>query len=411
MIFLIALVLTLIIVGLFSKPLRKHPIPFYFASVLISVLVVRGTWSHAAFPEWFGNWVWPVFARGALAGALFIVVMWTGALPNGSKLIKRLMPIRAQFSIIACILTLGHNIAYGKTYFTALFVNPSRLSMPTLLAAVCSLVMILIMLPLFATSFKAVRKKMKASRWKQLQRSAYLFYGLLYCHILLLAVPNAISGRAGYKLTVFVYSFVFLSYLLCRIMKAVAIKEKTAFSLQKKQAGGIICGAFMSTLILLAVISAGNSFAAREELASLQKVMEIQNSNVAVPERSAATETIPEQTAEFTASARAAESTEVPQAAGKYKDGVYTGSAEGNHGSKKDIEVAVTVDKDNILSIEIIGFRDDEEYFSPSIEGAVMIEEILTKQSPYVDAISGATETSVALIHAVSAALTQARNQ
>ena len=107
---------------------------------------------------WFETWVWPVFARGALAGAMFVLDMCTGAFPNGSAAMKMFMPVRANLSIIACILTLGHNIAYGKTYFNALFFEPSRLSTPTLLAAICSLIMIIIMLPLFITSFRTVRK-------------------------------------------------------------------------------------------------------------------------------------------------------------------------------------------------------------------------------------------------------------
>lgn len=201
---------------------------------------------------------------------MFVLVMCTGALPNGSAAMKMFMPVRANLSIIACILTLGHNIAYGKTYFNALFFEPSRLSTPTLLASICSLIMIIIMLPLFITSFRTVRKMMEAKNWKRLQRWAYLFYGLLYCHIMLLAVPNAISGKAGYALTVFVYSLVFLSYLICRVMKAVAVHEKTTNTLILKQSGGIIVGTVMACLILIAVNSTKNAVYAREALATLQ---------------------------------------------------------------------------------------------------------------------------------------------
>ncbi len=237
MIFIIALAAALTFTIAFSALLRKHPVPFYAAAVIISILIVYCTWQHISFPEWVEIWVWPVFARGALAGAIFVLVMCTGALPNGSAAMKMFMPVRANLSIIACILTLGHNIAYGKTYFTALFLEPSRLSTPTLLAAICSLIMIIIMLPLFITSFRPVRKMMVAKNWKRLQRWAYLFYGLLYCHIMLLAVPNAINGRAGYALTVFVYSLVFLSYLICRVIKVAAVHEKTTDTMILKQSG------------------------------------------------------------------------------------------------------------------------------------------------------------------------------
>ena len=53
--------------------------------------------------------------------------------------------------------------------------------------AIISLVLIIIMLVLTVTSFQAVRKKMKAKKWKQLQRTAYVFYGFVgngcCCHI------------------------------------------------------------------------------------------------------------------------------------------------------------------------------------------------------------------------------------
>ena len=93
-----------------------------------------------------------------------------------------------------------------------------------------------------------------------------------------------------------------------------------------------------------------------------------------------------------------------------YRDGVYTGSGTGNHGTSADVVVSVTIANDQIVSIIITSFLDDELYFSPAIEGADLIGSMLSRQSPYVDAVSGATESSEALIRAVAAALAQARN-
>ncbi len=400
MIFLIAFASALIFVFLFSSLLRKHAIPFYLAAAAVSTAVVFCTWNRVTFPGWFETWIWPLFARGAFAGALFIVVMWTGALPGSSTLFKRFMPVRAQLSILACILTFGHNIAYGKTYFTALFFSPSRMSLPTLIAAVCSLLMIVIMLPLFVTSFMPVRRKMEPKSWKRLQRFAYLFYALLYCHVMLLAIPNAIKGRSGYSLTVFVYSFVFLSYAFCRIIKAIAVREKATASLALKQSMAILCSAVISALILSAVLIAGEVSSLRDELESLQAPASTESAD----EETAAAE-VTDNTAE---DPKITDPTTGTASGSKYKNGIFTGSAKGNHGSGKDVEVAVEIENDRILSIEITGFRDDEEYFSPSIEGADMIGKILDKQSPYVDVITGATETSEGLIRAVSAALREA---
>lgn len=171
-------------------------------------------------PSVGARWIWPIFARSALSTALFAAVMYAGAVPNGSKLMKAVMPIRGELSIIASILTLGHNISFGLTYFRLLFTQPDCLPVNQLLAAICSLVMLCIMLPLFITSFKCVRKKMKGSSWKKLQRLAYGFYALIYIHVLLLTLPGAQKGNGSYLLTVVVYSVVFLTYGALRVRKA-----------------------------------------------------------------------------------------------------------------------------------------------------------------------------------------------
>jgi DMSO/TMAO reductase YedYZ heme-binding membrane subunit len=126
-----------------------------------------------------------IFAKGSLGTAMFVVVMYTGALPKGNKLIAPLMKIRGELSITAAILVLCHNFTYGMTYFRMLFTKTSLLSATQLAAAVISLVLIAIMIVLTVTSFPSVRKKMQAKKWKQLQRTAYVFYGLMYVHIML----------------------------------------------------------------------------------------------------------------------------------------------------------------------------------------------------------------------------------
>lgn len=57
--------------------------------------------------------------------------------------------------------------------------------------------MIAIMLPLFITSFKRVRRRMKPGNWKRLQRLAYVFYGLMYIHVLLLNLRGARTSAAA----------------------------------------------------------------------------------------------------------------------------------------------------------------------------------------------------------------------
>ena len=219
MVFLISLILTALLIASGRNFLKKHAAVCYVLAAAISaaVVVCTATGASAAFPAWVRSWIWPIFARSALSTALFAAVMYAGAVPNGSKLMKAVMPIRGELSIIASILTLGHNISFGLAYFRLLFTQPDCLPVNQLLAAICSLVMLCIMLPLFITSFKCVRKKMKGSSWKRLQRLAYGFYALIYIHVLLLTLPGAQKGNGSYLLTVVVYSVVFLTLSLIHI--------------------------------------------------------------------------------------------------------------------------------------------------------------------------------------------------
>ncbi len=137
------------------------------------------------------------------------------------------MPIRAELSIMASILTLGHNIAFGVSYFGFLFKSPEILPLNQLLASIVSIIMIIIMIPLFITSFYSIRKKMNGKSWKNLQKLAYVFYALMYIHVLLLAIPYALKGRSGYTLMVVVYSIIFCSYFALRVSKALSASSKT----------------------------------------------------------------------------------------------------------------------------------------------------------------------------------------
>ena len=204
---LISLSFTILIIGVGHAFIKKHSKFCYILATIISIILITNS---------------------AFATSLFIVVMYTGALKNGSKLMKLLFPIRAELSIIACILTLAHNIIFGRYHFVALFTNPKSMSFNMLLAAIVSLMLIAIMLPLMITSFPNIRKKMKYKSWKNLQRFAYAFYGLTYFHIMLIMMPIAKTGNTKYIINVLVYSVVYLTYAVLRINKALSKNKKLA---------------------------------------------------------------------------------------------------------------------------------------------------------------------------------------
>lgn len=219
---LVSLILTLIFALGCHKAIRTHSGIFYALAVLLVVgevvYYVCGVYEVA--PQWVTEYVVNLFKRGALSTAMFMVVMYAGALDAKRPMVRRLMGIRGQLSILACILTLGHNIIYGRKHFVTLFTNPGEMKPQTLAAAVISVGMIAIMIPLMVTSFQAVRGKMKARDWKKLQRLAYVFFALIYVHVMVLFIPKFPKKLVD----VLVYSVIFGVYVVLRVAKARAQK-------------------------------------------------------------------------------------------------------------------------------------------------------------------------------------------
>lgn len=256
------LIISLIIVSLFiyflKGSLKKHAGIYYIGAAVISIAVFLI--GFLPMPLFLKNNILGIFAKGSLGTAMFVAVMYAGALPKGSKLIAPLMKIRGELSITAAILVLCHNFTYGMTYFRMLFTKTSLLSATQLAAAVISLVLIAIMLVLTVTSFPSVRKKMQAKKWKQLQRTAYVFYGLMYVHIMLINIPYARLGLGMYIANVVIYSIVFLGYAAMRIAKAVSVKAARAGKTYQKTTDAVLYG----LALVLCVVMTFLCFAGRK---------------------------------------------------------------------------------------------------------------------------------------------------
>lgn len=259
------LIISLIIVSLFiyflKGSLKKHAGIYYIGAAVISIAVFL--LEFLPMPLFLKNNILGIFAKGSLGTAMFIAVMYTGALPKGNKLIAPLMKIRGELSITAAILVLCHNFTYGITYFKMLFIKPEALSATQLTAAIISLVLIIIMIVLTVTSFQAVRKKMQAKKWKQLQRTAYVFYGLMYVHIMLINIPYARLGLGMYIANVVIYSIVFLGYAAMRIAKAVSVKAARAGKTYGKKPETVMYG----LALVLCVVMTFLCFAGRKTTA------------------------------------------------------------------------------------------------------------------------------------------------
>ena len=344
MVLLQSLILAALLLWAGHNQIKKHAGLCYGIATLVSLAVIAVVWS-GALPD--SSWFFPVFTQGGLACALFIAVMFASAVPNGSGFMRTVVPIRGELSILASILTLGHNIAFGRTYFVRLFQGAS---MPVnVLAAICSLLMIAIMLPLFITSFKRVRRRMKPGNWKRLQRLAYVFYGLLYLHVLLLNLPGARTSASA-QCNVLVYSVVFLTYACMRIRKAL-LRRRYPLTARILPAAGVLCFVLLCCFMW-------------------------------IPFPSPATETKDS----------------------IYHDGVYTGAGIGYNGR---MTVSLTIEGGEITDIKVTSAVDDAPYFDNAVDA--ILPAVLEAQSAEVDAASSATYSSAGLKEAIANALAEAQ--
>ena len=348
------LITVLVFFYLLEKPIKKHATLFYIATIIISVLSVLAP--KKGLPFVIDYLVKNILARGTLAGALFILVMVASVCP-AAKLRGLLLRIRGEMAIIAALLTLIHNISYGKHYFVALFTKISDLDAPRIFAAVLSLVMIVLLIPLTVTSFMVIRKKMNPKKWKSLQRLSYLFYGLLFIHISMIFSISIAKGHLSTLFDLTVYAIIYIAYLICRAKK------------YEKQR--VLCILFIVLICAIYIPIVVTGF----------KSSKTQKENVTT-----------EENVSTKASSDAA-----------YKDGTYEGSATGYSGQ---MTVSVTVSCCKISEINIVDTGDDEEYL---IDAKDVIPQIIEKQSTEVDAVSGATHSSKGIINAVAKALESAK--
>lgn len=450
MLFLTALFIALLIAFCLDKPLKKCPAAFYISAAVLTLASVVITQSDINISSRFvRDNVLGIFSRGALGTAFWAVVMWAGALPNGSAPIKKLMPIRGELSITAAILTFSHIITYGVQYITNLI--KGRTGSDFVVTSIVCLAMVLIMTPLTVMSFKKIRKKMNAKTWKKIQRFAYIFYAFIYVHILVLFVPKAQKGREGYFLSILVYSAVFIGYAVMRIRKYYIANKKP----EKKLLPNTVCACAFALPVALLGALAHNS----GETASKPSVVTEEKAATFTfaPETTSAaekavttakdgkkttetTEKTDKDTKTTTTSAETTKKTDEnkkteeekqeekheeqehndepaqeqheeapaaePQPAYKYRNGEYEAEAEGYAGK---VHVKLSIENDVITSISAWADEDDPEYFGDAMN--TVIPQIGAKVSADgIDACSGATYSSNGIIEAARKALEQAAN-
>jgi len=106
------------------------------------------------------------------------------------------------------------------------------------------------------------------------------------------------------------------------------------------------------------------------------------------------------------ASATATDTPSVSSSSSIYADGTYTGTGTGFRGATT--KVTVTIQNGEITDITPVSYGDDAPYFDRAFSS--VCSDIISCQSCSVDAVSGATYSSMGIMDAVQDALSQALN-
>ena len=222
LIFIVALSLV------FTSSIKKHSKIFYTIASIIGggtiIYEIYRLLTNVKLHGFIGEFE-KASMKGNFSIAFFILVMFAGALNPKWKITKKLLSIRAESAILGSILIFPHVIMYLVRFMVKLS-NHKPITTLYVVYLIVGLIAFIIMIPLFKTSLKKYRSKMKFAQWKKLQRWAYPFYLLVYIHIVL----SILNGKEIDMLKLTLYTILFGSYFILKLIKTSKINKKNSTS-------------------------------------------------------------------------------------------------------------------------------------------------------------------------------------
>lgn len=225
-----ALLIVCVLCVALSKQIKAHPKSFY----LLVGLASAATFVPAARAIPAAWMVIQVFASCYTGVAIYLAVMFAGALPKKWQVTKRLLFIRSEMSIAGGFVILAHCIRVVfmvplsfSAYWEMIW---AEAALPMLVACgiVGPLLLACFLVP-WVTSFPFARKRMSFATWKKTQKLAYPFMALLVLQGFFLAVGHGMYvGPAGadfvkYAATAVTYLAIGVAYLA---LKALGVGAK-----------------------------------------------------------------------------------------------------------------------------------------------------------------------------------------
>ncbi|MFI3331599.1 MAG: ferric reductase-like transmembrane domain-containing protein [Rikenellaceae bacterium] len=218
--FLFGLIFYTLLALALHKNIKKHAKKYYWGFGLVSacfivpfllrmIFNVNLPFSFNAVPI-LGQSMSEFSHAAGFVHPVLVLIMYMGAFSPKNKSIGKLMSIRKELSIIVGFPLLAHALMRVFSKFPEgwrfFFNNEVYMESPRVTSAVGSaltsfafvlgLVMFILFLVLWITSFDSVHKKLGAKRWKAVQKWSYGLYAMLFIHAMCLQAGGYISDSA-----------------------------------------------------------------------------------------------------------------------------------------------------------------------------------------------------------------------
>lgn len=204
---------------LLSKSIKKYSKVYYIILAIPFVLValpfVAGIFGieMAGFVRipFLGEIIRDYIHMGTFGHPLLIIIMYMGALDPKIPAVNKLMSIRKELSIICGFPVLTHSLIRVINNFPnalKFFTNNEEYLANTKVVSelgagissfsyVFGILMVILFIPLWVTSFGVVRRRMGQRKWKKLQRWSYVLYATLFIHAMCIQIGSMLNPRGG----------------------------------------------------------------------------------------------------------------------------------------------------------------------------------------------------------------------
>jgi DMSO/TMAO reductase YedYZ heme-binding membrane subunit len=122
---------------------------------------------------WFKEAIVTFIVRGYVGYSMFLVVMMVGVLPNKWTISRNIKKYRGVLSILGFVLITPHAFlhVFGFLDDVNLF----------------GIIAYVLMVPLTIISFQIIKKEISPQDWLTVQKAAYIIYGALFLHLIVVA--------------------------------------------------------------------------------------------------------------------------------------------------------------------------------------------------------------------------------